>query len=367
VKGVEDGKVILVDPVSQSLPANCYVMVPADPVSQTGSHYHPDQPVGPMTVITSSHTGSSPPPHHVDGGGGDNTAFKVLVGFLLISLLGLILFLCIFLVSKYWGATTGAPKKEGYWMFKPTDGRAVIALEAPSLDSQETAHVVNPGERIAVIEKQPPMTVERSANAGGVVETQEAELGEGNSLFLKLADGKGWLVDREPGNDMCYELFTEVDQVWLYNPAKSGGQMPILKVPDTQGERTGKRLQPGDKFKVSEIQAFSDNGILFLRLADGRGWVYDQHVDDGELLCKRMVEETWVYRPANGAPMMVRKSPGIHGEKTTHKVFPDTRFEVDEIVIGDRDRNLLFLKLSDGRGWLFNKHPEVGALCDRVY
>jgi len=252
-------------------------------------------------------------------------------------------------------------------MFKPTDGRAVIALEAPSFDSQETAHVVNPGERITVIEKQPPVTVERSANAGGAVETQEAKSGEGKSLFLKLADGKGWLVDREPGNDMCYELFTEVDQVWLYNPAKSAGQMPILKVPDIQGERTGKRLQPNEKFKVSEIQAFSDNGILFLRLADGRGWVYDQHVDDGELLCKRMVEETWVYRPANGAPMMVRKSPGIHGEKTTHKVFPDTRFEVDEVVIGDRDRNLLFLKLSDGRGWLFNKHPEVGALCDRVY
>jgi len=238
-------------------------------------------------------------------------------------------------------------------MFKPTDGRAVYALASPSFDSQETANVVNGGDRITVVQKQPALTEEKEE--------------EGDVFFLKLADGKGWVLDREPGNHMCYELFTEVDQLWLYEPVKSGGQMPILKMPDITAERTGTRMQPGDKFRVSEIRAFPGSMILFLKLADGRGWVYDQHVDDAELLCRRIVEEMWVYQPANGLPMSVRKYPEVNGEKTEDKIHPGTQFDVDEIVIGDRDQNFLFLKLGNGRGWLFNKHPEIGMLCDRVY
>ena len=174
-------------------------------------------------------------------------------------------------------------------------------------------------------------------------------------------------MDREPGNNMCYELFAEVKQTWVYNPARSGGHMPILQVPDIAGARTGVRVRPGEKFKVNEIQAFSGSSILFLKLEDGRGWVYDQQVDDGEQLCKRIVEEMWVYHPANGAPMAIRTHPEIYGEQTAHKLHPDEEFKVDEVVIGDRDHNILFLKLQDGRGWVFNNHPEVGGLCDRVY
>jgi len=244
-------------------------------------------------------------------------------------------------------------------MFKPTDGRAVVALRSPNFDSLESGHVVHPGDMIKVIENQRG------------VQMQEKELGEGDFLFLKLADNRGWVVDREIGNEMCFELFKEVDQVWMYEPKKSGGQIPILEAPDIEGAWTGARLHPGDKFKVSEIQAFSDNGILFLKLADGRGWLYDQRVADGEKLCKRIVEEMWVCQPPNGAQIAIRKYPEINGEKTTHIVSPEETFEVDQVVVGESSPgeldNILFLKLSDGRGWLFNKHPEIGELCSRVY
>jgi len=364
VKSVEDGNVILVNAVTKSLPANCYVVVPADPGSDTGSRYHPPVTVAstphphhgaePVTVASTPEpvtVASTPEPHQ----GGGNTAVKVF-GFLFLSF-GLILFFSVIFASKYRLTMTG--KKEGHWMFKPTDGRAVVALRSPNFDSLESGHVVHPGDRIKVIEKQRG------------VQMQEEELGEGEFLFLKLADDRGWVVDREIGNDMCFELFKEVDQVWKYEPERSGGQIPILEVPDIAGATTGDRLRPGDKFKVSEIQAFSDNGILFLKLADGRGWVYDQRVADGEKLCKRIVEEMWVYQPPNGAQIAIRKYPEIDGEKTTYLVSPEETFEVDEVVVGEASRGIppivLFLKLSDGRGWLFNKHPEIGGLCSRVY
>jgi len=367
VKSVEDGNVILVNAVTKSLKENCYVVVPADPTSDTGSRYHPPVTVAsepdPVTVA------STPDPHH--GGepvivastpdphqGGGNTAVKVF-GFLSLSF-GLILFFSVIFCSKY-RTTTGWPNKEGQWMFKPTDGRAVVALRSPNFDSLESGHVVHPGDMIKVIEKQRG------------VQMQEKEFGDGDFLFLKLADDRGWVVDREIGNDMCFELFKEVDQVWMYEPQRSGGQIPILKVPDIAGAGTGARLHPGDKFKVSEMQAFSDNGILFLKLADGRGWVYDKtsSSDNGEKLCKRIVEEMWEYQPPNGAQIAIRKYPILNGDKTDYIVSPGETFEVDEVVVGESSvgefDNVLFLKLSDGRGWLFNKHPEIGELCTRVY
>jgi hypothetical protein len=169
---------------------------------------------------------------------------------------------------------------------------------------------------------------------------------------------------------MCYELNVEVDQIWLYQPDNSG-HMPVLQGPAIDGPRTGARLQPGEKFYVSEIRTLQDTPILFLKLADGRGWVYDQLPTDqgffgeGEMLCKRIVEETWVYQPANGAPMAIRRSPEIDGERTDHRVHSGDEFVVDEIM--DSGSGVLFLKLQDGRGWLFDKHPEYGDLCDRIY
>eukprot|EP00959_Pyramimonas_sp_CCMP1952_P010367 217238-Pyramimonas_sp.AAC.1 len=72
------------------------------------------------------------------------------------------------------------------------------------------------------------------------------------------------------------------------------------------GEQTGQTLEPGEKFSVSEIQASEDTGtILFLKLKDGRGWVFDQQDEDGDILCKRMIDETWEYRPVNGAPIAI--------------------------------------------------------------
>ncbi|CAK0910864.1 unnamed protein product [Prorocentrum cordatum] len=358
VKSVENGKVILVDPVTQSLPSNSVVIVPASSESATGSHY------------VREHSGAN-------ADGGNNMAFALMVWrgillFLLLLFLIILLILCIFCMCCR--KATGAAKTEDEdekseepmeptkFIFKPSDDRAVICLEAPSFDAPETGHKMQPGEIFTAVAQRLPMVFERFSTVGTKDVTLEDEVETSGMRFLKLEDGRGWVLDREPGYEMCYELFTEVDEPWKYEPAF--GQMPILQAPDIAGARTGSRLHPGEKFRVCEMQAFDDGGTIFLKLAGGQGWVYDRATTNGEVLCKRILEETWVYQPAKKAPITIETHPRKEGEHTAHKILPGTRFEVEEIQAGDDD--ILFLKLADGRGWVFDKHPEYGELCARV-
>ncbi|CAK0905843.1 unnamed protein product [Prorocentrum cordatum] len=251
------------------------------------------------------------------------------------------------------------------WIFKPQDGRSIVTLSAPEFDAAETGETLEPGEKFEVSAEEGPPMVEQPVPVEGGVEIEELAGGEGQCTFLCLADGRGWVLDREPGLELCYKLFEPVDELWLYDP-ENGRPMAIRDSAFIDGEQTGQTLEPGEKFSVSEIQASEDTGtILFLKLKDGRGWVFDQKDEDGDILCKRMIDETWEYRPVNGAPIAIRTEPNIDSEKTEHKVYSEESFRVDLIVKGLDDE--LFLRLEDGRGWLFDKHPEHGTMCFRVF
>jgi hypothetical protein len=252
------------------------------------------------------------------------------------------------------------------WIYKPADGRAVMTLKAPEFDAPTTGNTLEPGEVFVVRSWQPPPVVEQPVAVRGGYQLEELDGGEGNCLFLDLADGRGWVLDREPGHEMCYKLFEQVDELWLYDPPNNDLPIAIRDSPFVEGDRTGEMLQPGEKFEVCEMQASEDSGsILFLKLKDGRGWVFDQKDDYGEILCKRILQEMWEYRPSNGKPLAIRFEPQINADRSSEKVYPEETFEVEEIVTGDDGE--LFLKLADGRGWLFDKHPELGTMCFRVY
>jgi hypothetical protein len=354
VKSVGEGKVTLVDGLSKDLPANCYVIVPADPTSPMGSHYShlsPTPAPAQAPVYTSSVPSYPAPAPVATEEENVSPMVKELMG---IPMLLIFAFLAFLALRTYVCPGPICPKSTPYesddgvplWIFKPRDHRPVMILTAPDYEAPEAGQMMNPGERIKVAETQPP------------------EGGGGDVLFLKLADGRGWVLDREAGAELCYPLFVEVNQMWKYDP-EHAGHMPILEEPHVDAHRTGDRLHPGEKFCVAEMQAFEDNGTLFLKLEDGRGWVYDQAETDHELLCKRIVEETWAYQPANGAPMAIRKNPEIDGEKTAQRVQPGEQFEIDEVVEGDT--GVLFLHMADGRGWIFDRHPQFGDLCERIY
>lgn len=72
--------------------------------------------------------------------------------------------------------------------------------------------------------------------------------------------------------------------LWRFSPA-DGKHVDIRAEPTIEGRRTRERLQPGELFRVATEQLGQD-GILYLRLADGRGWVFEQKPGVG-LLCTR--------------------------------------------------------------------------------
>ncbi|CAK0857093.1 unnamed protein product [Prorocentrum cordatum] len=193
---------------------------------------------------------------------------------------------------------------------------------------------------------------------------------DGDILFLKLADGRGWCVDREIGHEMCYELDQEVDELWKYSPA-NGKPIVLRDGPHIDGPKTGNKLNPEEKFKVCEIKAGQHN-VLFLKVAGDRGWVFDEKPDQhGEtpdgIMCKRILDELWTYEPENGKPISIRKGPELNGAKTSFLMYPNEMFRVEEVEAGEGDDvGVLFLKLADGRGWLLDRHPEQGQLCRRA-
>jgi hypothetical protein len=75
---------------------------------------------------------------------------------------------------------------------------------------------------------------------------------------------------------------------WQYRPV-NGLTLSIRKEPKAHADKEGK-LQPGESFDVSkEVAVFSPGNlsILFLKLADGRGWVPERSVAAGKM-CHRI-------------------------------------------------------------------------------
>jgi len=254
------------------------------------------------------------------------------------------------------------------WIFKPSDGRAVMVLSAPEFEAPVTGETLEPGEIFEVSAEQPPPIVEQPVpdGRGGIV-LDILEGGEGKCAFLELADGRGWVLDREPGHEMCYKLFEPVDELWLYDP-ENGKPMAVRDSPFIEGEHTGHRVEVGEQFSVTEIQASEETGsVLYLKLADGRGWVFDQKSDQQDtVFCRRILRETWEYQPTNDHPIGIRTDPDIDGHKTSYVMDPGEQFIVEEIFSPDDGTGVLFLKLAGGRGWLFDKHPDYGPMCFRV-
>mmetsp|Transcript_36866 Transcript_36866/g.67545 ORF Transcript_36866/g.67545 Transcript_36866/m.67545 type:complete len:460 (-) Transcript_36866:178-1557(-) len=66
------------------------------------------------------------------------------------------------------------------------------------------------------------------------------------------------------------QRFVKCD-VWRFQPVKHS-DLPVRLWPKIDAQPTGDRLQPGDYFLVSE-RRMGENGVVFLRLAGGLGWV----------------------------------------------------------------------------------------------
>lgn len=71
--------------------------------------------------------------------------------------------------------------------------------------------------------------------------------------------------------------------------------------------------------------------------------------------------DVWIYQPVNGLPLDIRSEPIMDGPRASSKLRAEETFRVSEVV--DGADGILYLKLADGRGWVFNMKPGVGNMC----
>mmetsp|Transcript_110612 Transcript_110612/g.277073 ORF Transcript_110612/g.277073 Transcript_110612/m.277073 type:complete len:879 (+) Transcript_110612:36-2672(+) len=71
---------------------------------------------------------------------------------------------------------------------------------------------------------------------------------------------------------------------------------------------------------------------------------------------------TWRYNPYNGLPMGIRPAPRATDDNSGEFLKLGEVFKVSEEKRGPK--GMIFLKLADGRGWVFDRNP-MGFLCKR--
>jgi len=76
-------------------------------------------------------------------------------------------------------------------------------------------------------------------------------------------------------------------EAWRYEPP-NGLPLDIRTEPEIQGERSGRDLWPMEVFRVSQKLAGAD-GVTYLQLADGRGWVFDINPSKG-VMCSKVAD-----------------------------------------------------------------------------
>lgn len=95
-----------------------------------------------------------------------------------------------------------------------------------------------------------------------------------------------------------YEKFTS-HTFWILPTSNSAGPVinpvGIRSLPDQYGPRTGEGIYPGEIFEVVQL-IHSPTGVIYLRLADDRGWVFDKHPSGGYDLIIQLQPHEYKYQ-----------------------------------------------------------------------
>lgn len=74
----------------------------------------------------------------------------------------------------------------------------------------------------------------------------------------------------------------------------------------------------------------------------------------------------WIYDPPDGCTMAIRKAPRVDAEEAGYYLEAGDEFQVLQELPGRHAKtSVTFLKLADGRGWVFDVKPGVGQMCVR--
>jgi len=244
-------------------------------------------------------------------------------------------------------SVSGPGGQSSSWRYDAGDKQPLVIRSEPDVDGKRTTEVLNPGTVFSV---------------------SEEKVGEDGVLYLKLADGRGWVFDRKPGvGSMCERQVSEVSY-WRYD-AGDGQLLVLRQAPELDAPRTKKGIKPGEVFQVAREQEGAD-GVIFLKLANGSGWAFDRKPGVGTMCERHMDKEAfatpsplWRYVAKDGKPIFVRKSPDMKAPRSEETLEVGDLFCVSEEQRGAD--GVLYLHLADGSGWLFDTKPGVGTMCQR--
>lgn len=149
----------------------------------------------------------------------------------------------------------------------------------------------------------------------------------------------------------------------------------IRTLPRVDGPRTGEGLFPGEFVEV--VQILEEAGQRYLRLADDRGWVFENHpVAQYAIMVPaggRVVEEdiTFTYPSHFLEPLCVYDSPQCNKESLSEqRIKPGAKVETcaswnipAAILYADPEDDLMlsFVKLADESGWVEVYHSVTGG------
>eukprot|EP00913_Durusdinium_trenchii_P018681 g17555.t1 len=99
------------------------------------------------------------------------------------------------------------------------------------------------------------------------------------------AGGLLWYLLHDDGEEAAVDE-DGADGIFYHVCDPRGAFIGIRAGPDTNSDRTGLQLQPGEIFEVEETVKQEDQ--TYLKLADGRGWAFTHSSRDGRMLCERL-------------------------------------------------------------------------------
>mmetsp|Transcript_32840 Transcript_32840/g.83098 ORF Transcript_32840/g.83098 Transcript_32840/m.83098 type:complete len:481 (-) Transcript_32840:50-1492(-) len=175
--------------------------------------------------------------------------------------------------------------------------------------------------------------------------------------FLHLADGRGWVFETKERLLVMTEAHEFERGLWHYAVACDDDVETRITPTYSDDARTGLVLGSGDCIAVDERCCVA--GARFLKLADGRGWVFetkDRLLVMSEVRAKAQeardfARGLWHYTVVCDDDVEIRAAPTYSDEaRTGLTIHPGDCVAVDERC---RVGAIWFLRLADGRGWVF--------------
>ena len=117
----------------------------------------------------------------------------------------------------------------------------------------------------------------------------------------------------------------------LYNPC-NGRRLAIRTEPSVDAAQTLNLLIPGEKFVVSEVRRSVD-GITYLKLADGRGWLFDHIPTTGKMCEPEKSKEQFIVDARHGMTRVVCFVSCLSVTGTRNNPTPSCRIYTPHIKI----------------------------------